>query len=185
MTSDAHCGKCGHRAYDATSQTVPLSYWKTDVREGVGKLTQSWLRCVVSQTGEWKPKPLSDALHGLPPNEVVRADILYTRAAAVCEFKNLLVIKDETISSTWLHACVNADDDAATNLLSRLFACFRCMEWLGTGQRSHIDTSLMNSLTKELKIRHHSTTRYCPWTNGTVERLCKKGPQITRAFILE
>lgn len=185
ITIDAHCGERGHRAYDATLETITQSYWWADFKADVRKFTQSCIHCIVSRTGERIPRPLASALHGEKLNEVVHADFLYMGPAAGSDLKYILVIKDDVSSYTWLHACSNADSDAATNALSRWFACFGCMHWLVTDQGSHFVASLMSTLTKKAKIRHHSTTPYCPWANGTVERLCKEILRITKALLSE
>lgn len=36
-----------------------------------------------------------------------------------------------------------------------------------------------------MKIRHHFTTAYCPWANGTIERLCKKTLRNVHALLSE
>lgn len=59
------------------------------------------------------------------------------------------------------------------------------MRWLLTDQGSHFKTTLMKNLTDEMQIRHHFTIAYCPWSNGTVERLCKEILRIARALLSE
>lgn len=56
----------------------------------------------------------ASALHALKPNEMVHLDFLYKRRAADREGKHVLVIEDDFSFYTWLHACANADNDAAT-----------------------------------------------------------------------
>lgn len=59
------------------------------------------------------------------------------------------------------------------------------MKWLVIDQKSRFKTTLMKNLTEEKRIRHHFTTVYCPWSNGTVERLCKEILRITSALMSE
>lgn len=75
------------------------------------------------------------------------------------------------------------DSDTAASTLSRWFACFSFMDCLVTDQGSHFVASLMASLTKASRIRHHFTIPYCPRANGTVERLCKDVLRISKALL--
>lgn len=48
------------------------------------------------------------------------------------------------------------------------------MNWFVTNQNSYFISFLMNNLTSRMHIKHHITTTYYPWSNGTVERVCKE-----------
>lgn len=43
----------------------------------------------------------------------------------------------------------------------------------------------MQQLTEEARVKHHFTTAYCPWANGTIERLCKEVIRASRALLSE
>lgn len=75
---EAHCGERGHRAYQATIDISAETYRLTDLQKGVLDLTPSCIHRIVPRTGKCIPRPLSKALHGLKPNEVVHA-LFYTR----------------------------------------------------------------------------------------------------------
>lgn len=34
-------------------------------------------------------------------------------------------------------------------------------------------------------MRHHFCTSYCPWTNGTMQRMCKEAIRAARSLLLE
>lgn len=82
-------------------------------------------------------------------------------------------------------ACASADSDAATSLLSKWISYFGGMDWLVTDQGSHFKARLMKGLTEEMHIKHHFTVAYCPWSNGTVESLCKEVFRIAHALLSE
>jgi len=48
------------------------------------------------------------------------------------------------------------------------------MDWLISDQGSHFKNSLVEGLTKELQMKHHFSTAYSPWANGSVERVCRE-----------
>jgi hypothetical protein len=43
----------------------------------------------------------------------------------------------------------------------------------------------MTELQKQLGTKHHFTTAYCPWANGTVEAVCKQTIRAARAMLSE
>lgn len=59
------------------------------------------------------------------------------------------------------------------------------MDWLATNQRSHFIATLMKNLIREARIDRHFTTQYCPWGNGTVERLCREVLRTVRGLLSE
>lgn len=114
-----HCGERGHRAYAATLDTIGESYWWDEMKKDVREFTQSCIHCIISRNGERIPRPLSTALHGERPNEVIHADFLYMGPPERSELKYVLVIKDDLSSYTWLWPCGSADSEAATYALSK------------------------------------------------------------------
>lgn len=54
---------------------------------------------------------------------------------------------------------------------------------LPTVQGSRLKILIMKELTSEMHVNHHFTTAYCPWTNGTVEQLCREAPMINMALL--
>lgn len=182
---EAHCGERGHRAYDVTLEVIQRTYWWPEIKEDIKEFIQSCIHCIISRNGERIPRPLSTALHGERPNEVVHADFLYMGPSNIEGLTYVLLIKDDLSSYTWLHPCANADSEAATNAIAKWISCFGCMPWLVTDQGSHFTASLMTNLTREMHIRHHFTTAYCPWANGTIERLCKEVLRVVRALLSE
>lgn len=182
---EAHCGERGHRAHASTLEVISSQYWWTGLKEDVREFTQACIHCIVSRNGERIPRPLSTALHGERPDEVVHANFLNMGPAEESNLKYILVVKADISSYTWLQPCINADSDAAVGTIEKWILCFGIMDWLVTDQGSHFKTSLMNLLTSETRIRHHFTTAYCPWANGTVERLCREVLRVTRALLSE
>lgn len=59
------------------------------------------------------------------------------------QLENILIIKHDMSSFTWLLPCISVDSDAAVSKLLRCISCFRGTDRLVTDQRSHLRTSLM------------------------------------------
>lgn len=49
-------------------------------------------------------------------------------------------------------------------------------------QGTHFKNQVMEVLAKSLGIKHSFSTPYVPWSNGTVEAVCKPVLRIMRAF---
>lgn len=89
------------------------------MKDGIKEFTQACIHCLVFQTGERIPLPLTTALHGEGPNKVVHADFIYMGMARKSKLKYLLIIKNEPCSSTWSYSSDNEDSDAATTALKK------------------------------------------------------------------
>lgn len=181
----AHCGSSGHRGAGATANKVGAEFHWDSMTTDVKEFTQACLHCIVSRNGERIPRPLATALHGKTPNEVVHMDFLYMGVAAEQDFKYLLVLKDDLSSYTWLLPSHAPDAESAANALEKWIAAFGSMSWIVSDRGSHFSARMIDSLTTEAKVRHHFTTAYCPWANGSVERLCKEVLRASKALLSE
>ena len=180
----SHCGSVGHRGIDGTKIILKEQfYWRTlenDVRE----LVKGCLHCIISRTGEIIPRPLAHALHGANPNEVVDLDLLYMGISS--DGKTfVLIVRDDLSSYTWLFPAEGATSEAAAEALTTWIASFGATEWLVSDQGSHFKNKLVRELAEELHSRHHFTTAYSPWANGSVERVCRELLRACRALCSE
>lgn len=57
-------------------------------------------------------------------------------------------------------------------------------QWV-SDQGSHFKNELMKMLKERLRTNHHFTLPYCPWSNGTVEVVCRELTRCMRALLLE
>lgn len=59
------------------------------------------------------------------------------------------------------------------------------MKWLVSDQGPHFRNLLMKELTDCLRVGHHFTTAYSPWSNGSVERIFREVLRSCRALLHE
>lgn len=64
--------------------------------------------------------------------------------------------------------------ESAAEAFTTWTASFGAFDWLITDQGTHFTSSLTKELVAETGARHHFSTAYCPWANGTVERVCHR-----------
>lgn len=98
--------------------------------------------------------------------------------------RNMLIVKNGLSSNTLLYPCDSADSNDATIARAKWITSSWEMNLVVTDEVTHSKSSLMNKLTARTHIKHHFTTAYCPWSNGTVERVCKKVPQPHAQYYL-
>ena len=181
----SHCGSMGHRGATATASVIAEEFvWEgmsLDCRAFVNRC----LHCTVSRAGEMVPRPHAHALHGERPNEVIHADYLYMGPSAKKELKYVLIIRDDLSSYVWLWPTASPTSDAAAEAITNWISTFGSFDWLVTDQGTHFTSTLIKELIEETRARHHFTTAYCPWANGTVERVCQEVLRTTTALLLE
>ena len=180
----SHCGAIRHRGVTATiSVLLEQFYWKSMKRDAE-QLVKGCLHCIATRTGSVIPRPLAHSLHGERPNEVVHLDYLYM-GAGIDNKSYVLIIRDDLSSFVWLFATEAATSGEAVNALTTWISSFGSMKWFVTDQGSHFKNELINGLSSELRINHHFTTAYSPWSNGTVERICREVLRACRALCSE
>lgn len=181
----AHCGSSGHRGAGATERKVRAEFSWPKLTQDVKEFVQGCIHCIISRSGERVPRPLASALHAQKPNEVVHMDFLYMGPSTKDELKYILILKDDLTSFTWLFASSSPDAETATNAIARWISTFGSMDWLVSDQGSHFTANVTKQLANEAHVRQHFTTAYCPWANGTIERLCKEVLRTARALLSE
>lgn len=74
---------------------------------------------------------------------------------------------------------INADSKNAADGLLEWASTFTVPISLMTDGGSHFRKEALRRLTRDLRVPHHFTLPYTPWSNGAVERL---GKEILRIF---
>ena len=180
----SHSGISGHRGVDSTLSILCEEYYWEKMRDDTRQFVKSCIHCLMTRSGSLVPRPLGTALHGMKPNEVVHLDFLYM-GGSTSGHKYTLLMKDDLSGYVWLRAFDTADSESAADQLSEWIAAFGCMKWIVTDQGSHFSNKLIRELTEEYRISHHFVTAYSPWSNGTVERVCREVLRACRSLLSE
>jgi hypothetical protein len=69
--------------------------------------------------------------------------------------------------------------------LTDWFAAFGVSSTWVSDRGSHFKNVVIDGARRALRSRHHFTTAYSPWANGTVERACKEVLRASRALLSE
>lgn len=88
------------------------------------KFVRGCICSIIPSAGERVPRPLSTALSGKRPNEVVHIDVLFLGYAKDSDEKYVLVMKENLTVYSWLIPYSNPDREAAIEGISRWIASF-------------------------------------------------------------
>lgn len=97
----AHAGNAGHRGADSTWDALRKEFTWADQREDVRNFVSSCLLCLLSNSGNKVPRPLSSTLHASRPNEIIHFDYLFLGQSNK-QFKYVLVVKEDLSGYVWL-----------------------------------------------------------------------------------
>ena len=97
----------------------------------------------------------------------------------------ILIIKDDHSGYVWLIPAEAANSETVVESLIRWFTTFGIVTTWVSDRGSHFKNELVAQLQARLKIQHHFTLAYCPWSNGTVEVVCREVLRACRALLSE
>jgi hypothetical protein len=176
-----HCGlvpgQCepGHRGHEVTLQYLSeYVYWK-DMNEYVRKFCNSCLCCMKDKdSGDRVPRVLGSQIKAKRRGEVLSMDFMYIgkhQTSGPHNFDYILVLKDKFSGYVELVPCDSPTSANAVMALQWWIARFTKPKYLISDQGSHFTATVVNKLAKLFDVRQHFTIPYCPWSNGSVERV--------------
>lgn len=180
----AHCGLGGHRGKTATKSIAKEKVVWPTLDADLDSFCQSCLVCLISATGEKVPRPFGQQEHAERVGELLHFDFLYIgESAAGPEY--ILILKDDFSGYVFLRPCEKADARSTANVLVEYFTTFvPVLKWF-SDQGPHFCNEVMQLLATTLGVRHRFSTVYAPWTNGTVEAVCKEVLRVLHAVSTE
>jgi len=180
----AHCGRGGHRTASTTMKSVrEYSYWNS-IEEDVNLFCRSCINGLATSPGERIPRPLGHALHAEKPNTLLHFDFCYIGKSSD-GYTYVLIMKDDLSSYVWLVPCKAADAEHVADCMVNWFATFGTVQHWVSDRGSHFKNSLIHLIRDRIRGRHHFTLAYCPWSNGTVEVVCRELLKCMRALMSE
>jgi Integrase zinc binding domain/RNase H-like domain found in reverse transcriptase len=179
----AHMGPAGHRGPDATRRMVQRHFVWAGARREIEAFRSSCLQCL-SAGGARVRRPLGHAMHAERPNQIIHFDNCYIGPANE-NITYVLILKDDLSSWTRLVPCKTADALTTANALVHWFAEFdTVLNWV-RDQGSHFKNKVIKELRQLTRGQHHFTLPYTPWSNGTVEVVCRELLRCLKVLRLE
>lgn len=100
-------------------------------------------------------------------------------------FLYVLVMKNDMSRYVWLKAAKDATAVSTAEELINWFSSFGVVNNWVSDRGSHFRNELVDVLRQKVKSKHHFTLAYCPWSNGTVEVVCREILRASRALLSE
>lgn len=94
-------------------------------------------------------------------------------------------MKYDFSSYVWFFPSEKAEAEVAADYILSWIAAFGAMSWIVSDQGSHFKNELLSKVVSELRTRHHFTTAYCPWANGSIKRVCREVLRELTALLSE
>ena len=179
-----HTGYGGHRGYRTTQVIVTASFWWKEVMADVEHFVKSCLHCLATETGESVPRPMGHAVHGDKPNTLLNFDYCYMMKG-VRDLTYVLILKDDFSGYVWLRPTRESDASTTAQALLDWFASFGVVQNWVSDRGTHFKNDVVRALREQTGGSHHFTLAYCPWSNGTVEVVCRELLRATRALLSE
>ena len=180
----AHAGAGGHRGRQPTIATIkPHFHWK-NLDNDVESFVKSCLHCLSSESGTVVPRPLGHALHANAPNKLLHFDFC-SISKGEGGSRYVLIMKDDFSSYVKLIASTEATAEVVADSLISWFSSFGVVTQWVSDRGTHFKNELVKVLREQLKANHHFTLAYCPWSNGTVEVVCRELLRVMRAILSE
>ncbi len=177
----AHCGLGGHRGLTANTNIVREKlHWSTmdaDTRAFV----QSCLVCTLSSSGSEVSRHLGQQIHSQRVPELLLFDFLYVGESRTGH-EYILILNGDFSGYVCLRPCKEADAETTAIDLNEYFNSFiPVLQWF-SDQGRYFCNKVMQTLASSLEVKHRFSTVYAPWSNSTVESVCKEVLRVIHAF---
>ena len=185
----AHCGSAGHRGVQATLNALTERFTWKGITKTVQNFCKECLHCCVLRGGAVVPRTLGTATHASKPNKVIHFDFLHmSDLVDICdehEYKELLIIKDDFSHFVNLVPCISPTAEVVALALQDWFSSYGVVPTWVSDQGSHFKNTVIRELNEKLGAEHKFSLPYCPWSNGTIERVNRYTLNVFRALLSE
>lgn len=180
----AHCGPAGHRGRKATEQALRSKFKWSTLTEDVQAFVRACIHCLSTVGGEKVPRPFGPAVHGTKPNDLVQFDYIDLGPSKTGD-KYVLMLRDDHSAYKWFFCFPSTDAENAATAIIEWCSTFGVPNALMSDGPTHFKNEVVHMVTKILKVPHHFTLPYCPWSNGAVERLGRELLRVLRSTLSE
>lgn len=150
----------------------------------VKAFTQDCLVCLLSAGGIKFPRPLGQRINADRVSELIHFDFLYI-GESKSNHEYILMLKDDFSGYVFLRACQSADAETAASTLLEYFTTFvPVLQWI-SDQGPHFANKVMELLASSHEAKHRFSTPYVPWSNGTIESVCREVLRVMHDFNAE
>lgn len=157
----AHCGLSEHRRRKDTMRNIRGNFYWEDLKEYVLSFVDSYIHCLISDSGDKIPRPMLHALHGSCMNEIIHFDYCWMEDSDNGD-KYVLVIKDDLSYYVWLMATQSSDAHTTAECLLKWFSSFGTVLQCVSDRDTHFLNDVVDKIRRIRKSNPHFTHPYCP-----------------------
>ncbi|KAF1322126.1 hypothetical protein FI667_g11572, partial [Globisporangium splendens] len=180
----SHCGARGHRGMDVMQNQLKAVFEVVRLAKLVRRFCNECLLCLHVKGGRIIPRPWSETFHAHERNEALHWDFLYLGES----FEGnayLLVLKDAATHYTQLVRCECPTAEVAAQAMLDWYSNFGLAKVWISDCGTHFKNKVIQVLCTRLKAKQDFVLAYCPWCNGTIERVNRDIIQVLKVLILE
>ena len=180
----AHTGPSGYRGASSTASVLRAHYFWSTAASDVRSFVRACIH-FLSTVGVGKvPRPFGPSVHGTAPNDLLQfAYIELGPSTDGCKY--VLMLRDDHSDYKWFFAFSDTSAENAAHAIIDWCAAFGVPKGLMSDGPTHFKNETVRAVTRGLKVPHHFTLPYTPWSNGAVERLGKELLRVFRSIVSE
>jgi len=168
----AHYGGAAHRDLYTTQNYLKQAVWWSSLEEDSKSFYNSCLACKQHNGPKIHRIPYGTTLQAIRPGEILQFDYLHIQKLPKSNnLEYILVLKDKFSKFTMLYPYAAPDSINAINAILSWIQHFGIPSILVSDRGSHFKNVIIKAVCDILQTKHHFTTAYCPWANGSVERV--------------
>lgn len=180
----AHTGPSGHRGATSTESTLKKYYFWSTLSADTKAFLSACIHCLSTTGGKKVPRPFGPAAHGTKPNDLLQFDYIEIAPGHNNE-KYVLMLRDDHSNYAWFFSTADTCAEQAATAIIDWCAAFGVPKMLMSDGPTHFKNETLSRLAKGLRVPHHFTLPYTPWSNGGIERLGKEMLRVFRSVISE
>ena len=170
----------GHPGAATLTQLLRSAYYNAQLALACRAIGRKCLHCLGEHSPRLLRRRFGQQLHGRQRNAVIHMDFLFIEKRGY-----MLVMRDDMTGKTEFFPCTRATAHVAASSI----LWWRARYGLNpdtvfvTDGGSHFANALVRLLVTRLKLQHHFTVAYSPWTNGTAERVNREILKLLRSLM--
>lgn len=134
--------------------------------------------------GEKMPPPFGPAVHGTRPNDLLQFDYIDLGDSKNGD-KYVQLLRDDRSDCKRFYCLPDTGAENAATAVIEWCSIFGVPKMLMSDGPTHFKNETLQLVWKGLKVPHHCTLAYCPWSDGAVERLGRELICVLRETLSE
>ena len=167
----AHAACAGHRGKRVTREAVKQWVRWPGMDEEISKFVEDCLQCARSESNALINRPWGEQVHATKPGEILHMDFLSIGTHGTGKYHYVLILKDDLSHAVDLIPTKDTKAARVVEACLHWFSRYGVPSMVVTDQGAHFRNVLVNEMEHQLGIKHVFSVPYCPWSNGTVERV--------------